>query len=108
MNDRRDAYNMDLFAHVLPSSRAELPAPLIDVWYEAHQFCQSLSKPPYGHWPAERSFYHAVTRSEMAVIIMLNQTWHGDRKIDRMGVWHTHDTGSVAAWLQMHQTAQDA
>lgn len=117
LHRRSSAYNMDLFALVPDqsaftdalSTNASLQGRLRQVWYNAYQDClQRVAQRESPRGLSERSFFKAVRNTQIPVVVLLNETTHGDRKIDRMGVWHTHNTSAVVDWLEVdHQTGMD-
>jgi hypothetical protein len=98
----RHQYNMDLLAHRPQAVSAT-------VWEHACRQClegaasnptkASATKgasPPGG---AEGVLWRAVNASGLRVQVLLPATFHSTRKMDAMGVWHTHNASDVVRWL---------
>ena len=109
---RSRAYNMDLFALVLNTSilraadlsKEELTdrslGSLRTVWYTAYQNCiRRVARHESPRGLSERAFFHATHATQQPIVVLLNETHHQDRLMDRMGVWHTHNTSAVMGWL---------
>lgn len=98
-------YSMDLVMHTVEALQG---ATVTSPWGEAYHSCAdgaarnlrpSRTKgasPPGG---AEGVLWQIVNASGWPVHVLLEQTFHGTRQMDAIGVWHTHNVSDVESWL---------
>ena len=98
--DYRTMFNMDFFVMTTSSN---MPSAALMVWYRAYRLCANTTYGDPIRGP-ESMFFRAATSSGLPHTVLLNSTFHGNRRIDAMGVWHTHEPSRVNEWLHMNAT----